>query len=116
MRSRIIGRLLLTMPLSCCLPWAALRAADRPLNSLPAHLAESGIPTESEVGLVDAWLKTVAAGQEGGRPTGPWFDRWLGGGLPFSFRYEGRDFCGAGDAWQFHRGDLLRQADAETQD
>ncbi len=58
----------------------------------------------------------MAAGQEGGPPAQPWFDGWLGGALPFSFRYDGRDFAGAGDAWQFHRGQLHREANVESQD
>ena len=36
--------------------------------------------------------------------------------LPFSFRYDGRGFAGAGDAWQFHRGQLHREANVESQD
>ena len=91
-------------------------AGGRPVKSLPPHLIESGIPTESEIALVDGWLKAVAAGQQGGPPAQAWFDHWIGAGLPFSFRYAGKDFTGADGAWQFHVSDVRRQADVETQD
>ena len=66
--------------------------------------------------MVETWLKAVAAGQEGGPPAQPWLDQWLGVTLPLSFRYDGRNFTGAGDAWQFRRGQLHREANVETQD
>ena len=116
MHPRTIGRLLLAASLLLSFPLAAARAAQGPVKSLPAHLAESGIPTEGEITLVDAWLKTLASGQQGGPAAQAWFDNWVGAGLPFSFHYDGRDFTGAGGDWQFHAGDIRRQADAETQD
>ena len=88
------------------LPSAAVRAAERPVASLPAHLAESGIPTAERGCPGRRWLKAIAAGQEAGPSSQPWFDGWIGGGLPFSFRYDGQDFAGAGKAWKFQRGEV----------
>ena len=104
------------MSLFLSLPLAALRAADGPVKSLPAHLAESGIPSEGEIALVDGWLKGMAAGQQGGPAAQAWFDNWIGAGLPFTFRYDGKDFAGTSDAWQFHGSDVRRQANVETQE
>jgi alpha-galactosidase len=116
MHFRPILRLLLALLGLFFIPSAAVRAADLPVDALPAHLAESGIPTAGEVGMVEAWLKTVAAGQEGSPLAQPWFDHWLGDTLPFSFRYDGRDFTGTGNGWQFQRGQPRREAGAQTQD
>ncbi len=79
MHLRTIMPLLLALAWLISIPSAAVRAAEPPVQSLPAHLTESGIPTQGEVNTVEAWLKTVAAGQEGGQPPQPWFDHWLGG-------------------------------------
>ena len=116
MHPRTIGRLLLAVSLLLSLPLAAVRTAQRPVKSLPAHLAESGIPTEGEIALVDGWLKALAAGQQSGPAAQAWFDRWIGTALPFSFRYDGKDFTGTSDAWQFHLSDVRRQGNVETQD
>ena len=116
MHPRTIRRLLLAVSLFLSFPLTAVRAADRPVKSLPAHLLQSGIPTESEIALVEGWLKAVAAGRQGGPPAPAWFDHWIGAALPFSFRYAGEDFTGAGSAWQFHGGDVRRQADVETRE
>ena len=110
------GLLLLALSLALVFSSARLWAAEGPVESLPAHLLQSGIPTAGELSLVENWLKAVAAGQEGPQPAEAWFDRWLATGLPFSFRYEGRNFTGAGGDWQFHRGEVRREADAESQD
>ena len=96
-------------------PLAAARAAEPPV-SLPAHLAESGIPTQGEIGLVGSWLEAVASSLEFKQPPQVWYEQWLGWTLPFSFRYDGKDFPGAGSDWQFHRSDVSRQADVETQE
>ena len=38
--------------------------------------------------------RRVAAGQQSGPAAQAWFDRWIGAALPFSFRYDGKDFTG----------------------
>jgi alpha-galactosidase len=117
MHSRIVACLSVAVSLCLLFPLAAVRAGDLPVMSLPAHLAESGIPTWSEVGLVNHWLAVVAGGQMGQGPAQTWCEQWLGTGLPFSFRYDGRDFTGAGNGWQFtgrhnhHRETALDTAD-----
>lgn len=89
---RTATSLLLALSLAIAFSSARLWAADRPVESLPAHLLQSGIPTAGELSLVENWLKAVAAGQEGPQPAETWFDQWLATGLPFTFRYEGRNF------------------------
>ena len=59
------------------------RAAEGPMAQLPAHLAESGIPTQGEIDLVGAWLKTILPDQPGKRSAEAWVDGWIGTGLPF---------------------------------
>ena len=95
---------------------AGARAAERPVASLPAHLAESGIPTEGEVALAEGWLKTIMPDEAGKPSSQAWFDGWIGTGLPFSFRYDDQAFSAADDAWKFQRGNVQREADVETQD
>ena len=116
MQARMIGRLLLAVSLLLSLPLAAVRAAEGPVKTLPAHLAGSGIATEGEVALVDGWLKALAAGQQGGPAAHAWFDHWIGTALPFNFRYDGKDFTGTSDAWQFQCSDVRRQGNVEMQD
>ena len=53
MCERTVLHLLIGLSWSYGFVRADLQAADRPLKSLAAHLAESGIPTESEVALVE---------------------------------------------------------------
>ena len=55
----------LACSLSCLA--AGARAAERPVASLPAHLAESGIPTEGEVAMAEGWLKAIAP-DDAGKP------------------------------------------------
>ena len=116
MNFRTIGRLLLAASFFLSLLLAAVRAADGPVKSLPVHLVESGIPTEGEMAVVEGWLRTLAAGQQGGPAAQTWFDHWIGAALPFSFRYDGKDFTTAGGDWQFHHSDVRRQGDVEMQD
>ena len=89
-------------------------ASDMPLKSLAAHAIESGMPTEGEVALVKLWLDAIAPDR--GTSAQPWLSNWVGTSLPFSFRYDGRDFAADAKAWQFHRSDPQRKSDVETQD
>ena len=95
---------------------AESRAAERPVASLPAHLAESGIPTEGEIALAEGWLKAIMPDEAGKPSSQAWFDGWIGTGLPFSFCYDDQAFSAADNAWKFQRGNVQREADVETQD
>ena len=59
MRPGTITPLLLALAWLVGIPSAAVRAAERPVESLPAYLAESGIPTASEVDLPRKWLQVI---------------------------------------------------------
>lgn len=95
---------------------AGAQASERPVKSLAAHLVESGIPTEQEVARVEGWLKTIIDCQNAKTSSPAWFNGWIGAGLPFSFRYDGRAFAGNDPRWRFQAGEPHRQADAETRD
>ncbi len=91
-------------------------AAERPVASLPAQLAESGIPTRSEVALVAGWLTAIMPGNAGKPLSLAWFDGWIGTRPPFSFSYHGHPFSAADNAWTFQRGKVSRTTSVETQD
>lgn len=57
------------------------------VKSLPRYMAESGIPTQREIGLCGTWVGKVTGGRASGRG---WVDGWLGDGLPFRFTYGGK--------------------------
>ncbi len=99
----------------CCL-LACLQASEQPVKSLANHLAESGIPTEPEVDVVEGWLKTIVDGQDAKAMSQAWFDSWIGTELPFSFRYDGKKFTGRDPGWRFEAGKPARQSDGETRD
>jgi alpha-galactosidase len=117
MGQRIAKQLALTSLLLCLvLRIADLGASENPVASLPAHLAESGTPTEGEVALVEGWLKTITPDEAGKPSSQAWLDGWLGAELPFSFSYNGHAFSSDGKAWRFQRGNVQRKADVETQE
>jgi alpha-galactosidase len=115
MTSTTATRLLIGLSCVLCFFAACAQASEGPAKSLPAHLAESGMPTEREVAMVEGWLKTIIAGQDA-KASQAWFDGWIGARLPFSFRYDGREFTGTGAGWRFQAGEPQRQAGAETRD
>ena len=116
MRPGTITPLLLALAWLVGIPSAAVRAAERPVESLPAYLAESGIPTASEVDLPRKWLQVIDNLQDYKQPPQVWVDNWLDAALPFSFRYDGKNFPGVRDGWQPHRSEVHREANVETQD
>jgi alpha-galactosidase len=107
----------LSIGLACSLAClvAGASAAERPVASLPAHLAESGLPTQGEVAMAGEWLKAIAPDEAGKPSSRAWFDGWIGTALPFSFSYADRPFSAAGDDWKFQPGKVQREADVETQ-
>lgn len=116
MNQRTVAWLLIGPSLLLALRLAEGGDSYRPVKSLPAYLAESGIPTESEVASVENWLKAVAIDANGERhPFGVTFDS-METSLPFSFRYDGQAFAPAGNAWQFHRENPRGDSAAETQE
>lgn len=93
---------------ACIVASTVVQAADRPVQSLPPHLAESGIPTTSEVEgveLVEVWLKAIATG----------VNQKQTDSLPFSFRYDGQAFTPDGNVWQFRSDNLPGESAAEVQ-
>lgn len=90
----------------------ALRLAEaQPVKSLPAYLAESGIPAESDMAFVESWLQSVRSLCADGKQLPSDLS-----GLPFSFRYDGQAFAPAGNTWHVDGGDIIREPVSENQD
>ena len=80
-----LGSLLLRLPVVATLTAAGLGAG--PVERLPSHLAQSGIPTESEIALVQSWVEQITSHRPESQADDRWVENWLAAGLPFSFRY-----------------------------
>jgi alpha-galactosidase len=78
-----------------------IRGDERPVEALPDHLRSSGLPTATEVDLVDRWSHLAFA--ESAAEV-PWLDGWLSTGLPFDFVYDGRRFAELRREWPCELG------------
>jgi alpha-galactosidase len=80
---------------------AAPVAGDRtPVASLPAHMQQSGTPTTGEIAAAHRWLEAILHGYTRQSAVEPWSDGWIGAGLPFSFRLDGRPCDLGGSGWK----------------
>ncbi|MHB0998353.1 MAG: alpha-galactosidase [Armatimonadota bacterium] len=60
--------------------------ASEPIDSLPGYMAESGIPTHKEIDFTKKWASEATRHSKNG-----WVDGWVSAGLPFTFKYGGRE-------------------------
>lgn len=103
--------------LSCLLlAWSDARAADDPVETLPEHLLHSGICTQDEVQLAEAWVEKITSVDGDPVSADERFENWLGAGLPFSFLYAGKTSHPAADGWELARRGPTREDHAEKRE
>jgi alpha-galactosidase len=89
-------------------------AAERPVASLPAHLAESGVPTQGEIDLVGTWLEAIVADEAVKNSAEAGLDDWIGTELPFGFQYGGKDFASLAGVWKFQHTEPKQEGNVQT--
>ena len=84
-----------------------------PVERLPSHLAQSGIPTEPEIALVGSWVEHITSHRPESQADDRWVEGWLAAGLPFSFRYDDKPCNPSVASWKLQQGGPTRQGPLE---
>ena len=75
-------------------------------QTLPEHLMESGLVTRGEQEFAQRWFDGVTSPTQSIAPA----DAWLNTELPFSFKYDGKEFAALRGQWS--REKRVKQSDS----